>query len=505
MELGHPKNIFSEKLKFMSSMEIYPDNTPTYSRLLKISQAKGIKKKHNLKVGIIIPPSCFVVPCGWEFVHQAPFEGPSIIAAVLKGMGFVVKILDQREDFNPESLANGPLKKFDILAIATYEDSFPFIKRVIEIAKKEDKTRSVILGGPLVSSVPKLIMENTLADFAVIGEGELTTIELFDYILGRKGAFDIEGIRGLGWKNSEGQVLFNPRRPQMHNLDAVPFQDFSVWPHVREAGNVPEIFMSSSRGCPGRCTFCFRAMPLLRYKSPQRVRRELIHLKKYNYRFVWWNDLTFIDSKKRVQVLMDNAFKGIDFRWSCFTRVDGLDLKTLKQMKKYGCDIVMYGFESITKEILDYFRKKVSRSQIIKAISLTRKAGLKIGGLFIIGGPGETTQSLKNTIDFCKKFKEVTRVKYMSALPGTPLYYDAIKRGIIKDEVKHLYFLSKELSVEDDKILHFANLSENVLREAYRKINHQVELRPYEYWNPDNYYLAKAKKFNGRLQRNQHG
>lgn len=479
-------------------MNMCPDNTNTYRRLYKITQTTSFKKIHSIRIGIIIPPSCFVVPNGWEFVHRAPFEGPSVISAVLKGLGLTVILLDQRENFDPECLAEGPLKNLDIVAIAVYEDSFPFIKRVINIAKEEDGRRPVILGGPLVTSVPRLVMDNTLADYAVVGEGELTIIELCDYLLKKNNTFSLKEIRGLAWKDCEGRTVLNPRRVQMRNLDAVPLQDFSVWPHVQKMGVVPEIYMSSSRGCSGCCAFCFKAMPLLSYKSPQRVRRELRYLKKYQYRFVWWNDLTFIDSKERVNKLMDEVFRGIDFRWSCFTRVDGVDIKTLTRMTNYGCDIVMYGFESITKEILDYFRKKVSRSQIIRAIELTRKAGLKVGGLFIIGGPGETRESLKRIVDFCGKFKEVTRVKYLSAIPGTYLYYDALKKGIIKNELEHLYFLAREHSVEEDEILNFTNLPERQLREAYHEINRRIESRPYEYWNPVNRYLAKPREFKKR-------
>lgn len=479
-------------------MKLYPDNTATYARLLKISQTTNFKKKHDLRVGIVVPPSPFVVPTGWEFVHTAPFEGPSVVAAVLRGLGLEVVILDQRKNFDPQALAGGPLKDLDIVGIATYEDSFPYIKRVAAIAKEEAPQRLVILGGPLVTSAPQLIMENTLADYAVIGEGELTIIELFDFIMKAKDASPLEEIKGLAWKDCEGQVVLNPRRMQMHNLDAVPLQDLSVWPPIQKTGEAPEIYMTSSRGCSGNCSFCFRAMPALRYKSPTRVRRELLHLKRYKYRFVWWSDLTFIDSKERVHHLMDEAFSGIDFRWCCFTRVDGLDLSVLKHMREKGCDIVMYGFESITKEILDYFRKKVSKNQIIKAITLTRKAGLKTGGLFIIGGPGETKESLKRIIEFCKKFKEVTRVKYLSALPGTRLYYDALNKGIIKNELGHLYFLTREHSVEEDEILNFTDLPEEELRKAYREVNRQIEVRPYEYWNPVNYYLGKPQRFKMR-------
>ncbi|MBF0217054.1 MAG: radical SAM protein [Candidatus Omnitrophica bacterium] len=475
------------------------DNTITYKRLRKIAETTDHKKVHDLRVGMIVPPSPFVVPCGWEFVHSAPFEGPSVIAAVLKGLGVEVVLLDRREDIDPEKLKGGPLKKLDIVCCVSYEDSFPYQKRVIEIAKAEEKDRPVIIGGPLVSSVPELIMNNTMADYAVIGEGELTTIELMDRLMGVKGAPELSDIDGLAYRSENGKVVQNKRREQMTDIDAVPLQDISVWPSVMKTGSAAEIYMTSSRGCPGNCSFCYRAMPLLRHKSPERVRRELEYLKRYGYKFVWWSDLTFIDDKKRVHELMDGAFSGIDFRWCCFTRVDGLSREVLKHMKENGCDIVMFGFESITSEILKYFRKKISQNQMVKAIELTREAGLKVGGLFILGAPGETRESLERVVEFSREFREVTRVKYMSALPGTTLYYDALKNGIIKDELEHLYFLSRERSVEDDEILSFSGVPEHELRSAYRAINGQIEVRPYEYWNECNRFLDAPKKFKDRL------
>ncbi|MFC2048821.1 B12-binding domain-containing radical SAM protein, partial [Elusimicrobiota bacterium] len=481
-----------------SNNKHYPDNSLTYARLMQISERTEYQKKHHFKIGIIVPPSPFVVPNGWEFVHSAPFEGPSIISAVLRGLGFEVVVLDQREDFNADSLAGGLLNSLDLIGIATYEDSFPYIKRAAEIAKQEEPDRIVILGGPLVTSVPELVMNNVSADYAVLGEGELTVIELMDNLINAEESLPVKQIEGLAWKDRDGRVVINDHRRQMHNLDVVPVQDLSVWSSIQKTGKTREIYMTSSRGCPGNCSFCFRPMPALRYKSPARVKRELKYLKKYGYQFVWWSDLTFIDSKDRIQKLMDEALSGLDCRWSCFTRVDGLDLKVLEHMRDKGCDIVMYGFESITKEILEYFRKKVTKNQIIKAITLTREAGLKAGGLFIIGGPGETVESLQRVENFCKEFKEVTRVKYMSAIPGTKLYYDSIKSGLIQDELKHLYFLSRERSAEDDEIINFTDLPEELLRKTYREINSRIEIRPYEYWNPANRYLDQPEKFKNR-------
>ena len=172
----------------------------------------------------------------------------------------------------------------------------------------------------------------------------------------------------------------------------------------------------------------------------------------------------------------------------------------LKKMKKYGCDIILYGFEAISQDILNSYRKGITRNDMINAIMLTREADIKVGGLFIIGAPEETKESLTFLFNFCKEFKEVTRVKYLSALPGTPLYYQCIKDGLIKDEIEHLDWLSREQSIEEDidekGFLFMANnITKEELREAYHAINERIEVRPYRYWEDENTYLDNPEKF----------
>jgi len=473
----------------------------TYGRLAGIPLPSEAKPSTDLHFGLIVPPSPFVVPCGWEWVHTAPFEGPSILASLIKGLGYKFTLLDQRDNPDPGGL-EGKLDQFDFIGVATYEDNFPYVKKACEIAKENNGGRPVILGGPLVTSVPELLMKNTRADYAVFGEGELTTIELMDYLTGNAHALPVGGIDGLAWKNAEGEVSLNKPREQMATLDAVPIQDLSVWERFK-GRSIPEIYLSFSRGCPNNCSFCFRAMPRLRFKSVERVRREIDYLKQHNFRMVWWNDLTFLANKAHVRRLLDDAFTAHDFRWCCFTRVTGVDLETLKHMKARGCDLVMYGFESLSPKILDYYNKGISKNDMLNAISLTREAGLKVGGLFIVGAPGETKESLKWVVDFCREFREVTRVKYLSAIPGTGLYKQAVKDGIIKDELSHLYFLAREQSVEGDVdkegFLVFAEgLTKDDLREAYRQVNGVIERRPYDYSGPENVYLEECRKFEMR-------
>lgn len=473
------------------------DRCATYTRLKELSSRPEPRAAFAPHFGLVVPPSPFVVPNGWEFVHSAPFEGPSVVAALIKSMGCPVTLLDQRKDPEPQSLSGGTLASLDVLGVATYSDSFPYVKAVVETAKRERRDRPVVLGGPAVTSVPHVYMENTAADFAVLGEGELTLIELLDHLMGRRGSRLPKDIAGLAWRNGDGKVVINPRRTQMVDLDPVPFQDFSVWPHVQKSDTAPEIYMQYSRGCPLSCTFCFRPMPRLAYKSPGRVRAELEYLQRYGFRFIWWNDLTFIVDKRRVYALLE-SMNGLDFRWSAFTRVVGVHEAILSRMRQAGCDIVMYGFESITKDILEAFGKNARPHHVGEAIEVTRRAGLKVGGLFIIGAPGETEESLENLVRFCEKFKEVTRVKYLSLLPGTPEYRRALERGIIGSELEHLYFLSRERSVEDDEIINVCGLPDELLRSAYRSVNQCIQRRPYEYWNPVNRYVGEPVQFRSR-------
>lgn len=478
-------------------MRANSDSSPTWARLRDLIDHPLPRSALAPRFGLLVPPSPFVVPTGWEFVHTAPFEGPSIIAGLVQALGLPFTMIDQRELPDPASLLASTLDPIDILGIATYEDSFPYQREVIRIAREHRKDRPIILGGPLVTSLPELMLRETQADYAVVGEGELTLIELLDHLMGRPGAPHPRDIAGLAWRDPDGRVVQNPRRPQMWDLDAVPFQDLAVWPSVQKTGRSTEIYFQATRGCPMSCSFCFRAMPALAHKSPARIHAELQALKRFEFEFAWWNDLTFIAERDRtLQVLQ--AMKGIDFRWSCFTHAVGVDAEICRIMRDRGCDIVMYGFESITQSILDEYGKRSTPSQILNAIESAREAGLKVGGLFIIGAPGETRESIRNLVEFCERFEEVTRVKYLSALPGTPLYRQALRDGHIRDEVEHLLFLARERSVEEDEFLNLCGLPEQLLRETYHKVNGRIQVRPYEWRNPKNRYLAEPVAFSGR-------
>jgi radical SAM superfamily enzyme YgiQ (UPF0313 family) len=484
------------------AIKMAPDKSPSkydvvIDRLRQLPLPTEAKITSSIHFGLIVPPSPFVVPRGWEWAHYAPFEGPSMIAGLLKGLGYKVTLLDQRDDYNPESLRE-KIADFDLIGFSTFGDSFNYLQAACDVIKSARPDVPVVLGGPLISSHPIFILQHVKADYAVVGEGELTLTEFMDWFSRNQHARDITEIHGLVWKDpSSGEWRQNMAREQMRDLDATPFQDFSVWDRFQD-GVIPEIFMSYSRGCIANCTFCYRAFPKLAAKSIERVRREIEYYAQWGFRFVWWSDLTFVTDKDYVHQLMDGAWTAHDFRSVIFSRVTGIDVPVLSHMRDRGLDLVLYGMESVSKSTLNNYHKGISKNSIVDAIYISRAAKIKIGGLFIIGAPTDTMEGMQELIDFASEFKEVTRVKYLSAIPGTQDYRKFVKTGVIKDELAHLDWLSRERSIEEDLdqpgfIKFSPHLTIEQMREVYRKVNGVIERRPYDYRNPDNVYTSEQE------------
>lgn len=474
------------------------NSSETIRRVAEIPLPHLAKPKYRTTVGLIIPPSVFVVPIGWEWTHTAPFEGPSILASLIRGLGYPFRLFDQRDSFDPEQL-RGRCTSFDIIGISVWGDSFSYVRQAVAILKEEHPERPVILGGPLATAIPQLLLETTRADFVVAGEGELTLTELLDHLTSNEFAMPRENILGLSWRDKNGTIRVNAPRPQLTDLDVIPFQDLSAWERF-QGNEIHELYLSYSRGCSCNCTFCYRAFPILNYKSVDRVQQEVDYYSSSGFRMAWWNDLTFVTDRDYVHRLMKSIFAKHKFRWTAFSRVTGLDEETLLLMKDKGLDIVLYGMESVSPAVLDGYRKGIAKSSIIDTIQLHRKCGVKIGGLFIIGSPGDNHESMAELIDFCSEFKEVTRVKYLSALPGTEFYRQCLRSGLITDEIRHLEWLSEEQSVEEDIendgfVLFTKHLTKTELRAIYRDINYRIEVRPYDYRVQGNIFKDEAVKF----------
>lgn len=426
------------------------------------------------RISLVVGPSPFTMPRGWEFFLTAPYEGITYISTVLFNAGYPVRIIDVRYVKDPlQTCYDEIMEGTDVLGVATFEDNFPFVKQLIDKVKETNPEMPVICGGSLVTSAAKTFFEYTKLDVAVISEGELTFLELMDYFT--KNDLNIKdslsNIKGIWYRNGKNEVITNKPRGQMSNLDCLPRMRLDLWPQYKsEMGLQPQIIASYSRGCKMDCSFCYRTTPIVATKSLKKFDEDMKWLKeKYNIEFIMFTDLTFTSIKEQT-IEICNIIKKYDIKWACLTRCADVDAERLKAMKESGCDIILYGVESLDVSALQLCRKGSSENITLKALELTKESGIRFGALLIVGLPGETEESLDHMAEFAERHRNVTRVKYLSLLPGTPYYKENLMKGLLKSEVDHLYWLSIEQALNNDEFINVTQLNEKKLRDTYKRV-----------------------------------
>lgn len=424
------------------------------------------------RFAIVVGPSPFSMPRGWEFFLTSPYEGVTYIATVMHNAGYPVRIIDVRYEMDPVRAAYDQLiDAADVVGIATFEDNFPFVERLVAVLKSARPRLPVILGGSLVTSVPHVFMEHTRADIAVISEGELTILEVMDAYTRGLWPRKLPEINGIWYRDAEGRAHSTKPRGQMPDLDSLPRMRLDLWPQSQGPNGLqPQIIASYSRGCKMDCSFCYRTTPQERVKSPAILDRDLRHLREhYNTEFIFFADLTFTAHKKQTLDYL-GVIEQHDLSWTCLTRCSDVDPEVLTHMKGAGADIILFGVESLGTNILKTARKGNSENVTNRTMHQSWDAGVRFGGLLILGLPGETEESLDHACRWAEEHKHITRVKYLSAMPGTTIYQQGVESGIIRSEVDHLRWLSIEQALVQDEFLNYNGLPEDVMRRSYQRI-----------------------------------
>lgn len=425
-------------------------------------------KSDRAQFFLVVPPSPQIPTPGREFFLKAPIEGPSYIATVLDAAGYEVTILD----FRHQAVSIDPMirAKNPVVGIATFADSYCFLEEFIAQVKDRRKDIPIILGGPFVSSAPRPLMEHLAADYAVLGEGEETIRALVE-MLEKKDTQRLGRIPGILFKEQQAIVATNPRS-QRKRLDSLPFLNLSLWKRGQKPSLIRNIGLSSTRGCYGNCSFCYKTIPQISQMSPVRFAKQVRQLiQKYQTRFVYINDLTFILSRKRTEELC-GQLKKLNIQWACSTRVEGIEMSLLKKMREAGCQEIWFGIESVDQRVLNRNFKKVTVEQINRAVNLTHSAGIKVMGNFIVGLLGEDSRSLQKMMDFIQTKPVIPcSIKYLTPFPGTYIYDFARKKGLIKDEIEYFRQLGRrKVNSTEDEIINCTSLPEEQLRQAFKAI-----------------------------------
>lgn len=311
--------------------------------------------------------------------------------------------------------------------------------KLAKLIKQEKPDTKVLIGGVHLSAAPRETIE-AFPDFdaGVVGEGELTIIELLQALDGSLPLGNIEGI--IFRKHDE--IFQTTPRSLIRNLDSLPMPAWDLLPDLakyyrpslQSVRRLPSTIVMTTRGCFGKCTFCSRAIfgNKIRAYSTDYVMEMLKHLyTKYGMRDFQIEDDSFLSFPKRVIEVCHRIRKeNLKISWNCLARVDRINPEILDEIKKAGCWQIQFGIESGAQNILDFIKKNITLEQVERILKLTKKAGIRTKGFFIMGHLLETKETIRKTIDFAKRIPlDDFQLTIYTPLPGTVDYNIADKYG----------------------------------------------------------------------------
>lgn len=420
----------------------------------------------SLRVLLIQPPPRILQK---EDIIVPPL-GIAYLAAQLEREGHMVRIIDAFAEGLDDREMESRIRDFspDITGITGMTPVIDNAFRAISVARRH--TRYLVLGGPHASMFGRDVFSQAPElDFAIQGEGETSIVMLVNAL--EHGA-TLDSVPGLITRD-----FINPPACFIENLDTLPLPARHLLPNDRyryilSRGRVTTIF--SSRGCPYQCIFCDKTVfgSKWRARSAQNVLDEIeIVVRDFGITSViFYDDLFTVRKDRVIDICKGILDRNIRIEWKCEGRVNIVDEEALTWMKKAGCSLIAYGVESGNQKGLDYLNKGTTVEQIRRAFSLTRKAGIKPMGYFILGIPVETYEEELATISFAREIRAAyAQFSVLSPTPGTKLFENVIRMGWYR-EIDTQNPMDKDLkrpaiindNWDEEKLV-------NILREAHRR------------------------------------
>jgi hopanoid biosynthesis associated radical SAM protein HpnJ len=331
-------------------------------------------------------------------------------------------------------------KEYEFLVLYTSTPGFPGDIRLVKKIKEANPTMKIAFVGPHVTVLPERSLRDCPdLDFICRKEFDYSVVEFAQ----GKPISEILGISYL----KDGAIVHNPDRPQTQDLDALPHvtdvykRDLDITRYNVPFLLNPFVSLYTTRGCPAQCTFCLWPQTTSghawRKRSTDDVAAEMAKAKAYwpNVREFFFDDDTFNIQQART-VELCAKLKPLGLTWSCTSRVT-TNFETLKAMKEAGCRLLIVGYESGDQQILKNIKKGATVERARQFTKDCHKLGLVIHGDFILGLPGETHETINNTIAFAKELDvETIQVSVAHAYPGTELYDYAVSNGFMVKDTK---------------------------------------------------------------------
>lgn len=428
-------------------------------------------------------------------IRMAP-NGLLSMAAYLEQHGVETAIHDCRGPVTKEGCGNllALIAEFkpDIIGFTAVTSSFLNAYKLAEAIRRVSPHILIVVGGVHVSALRGRILENfPVIDMVITGEGEKAIAALAE---GGKP----EAIQGLVYRDGK-EIKDNGLRTDLVELDSLPFPAYHKldgFPQGFEAAlfnypKAPTATIISSRGCPYQCSYCDRSVyrRSFRFNSADYLYEHMAYLKKqFGIRHVFFYDDLFTFNRERIEKFCGLLRKKpLEMTFNCAVRVGHADDELLKMLKASGCWMVSLGIESGAPEILARHKTKINFSEMKDTVKRIQKAGLRAKGLFMMGLPGETEETIKVTTDFINglELDDMNMTKF-TPFPGSPIYKNIDQEGTFNEKwelMNCLNFVFIPKGIESKERLD--DLYKQYLKQFYTGKNWTRKFIPLLFKSPD--------------------
>ena len=325
-------------------------------------------------------------------------------------------------------------KDFDLVVVHTSVPSFASDVKCVEALKAANpKLKAGLIGAKVAVKADESLAEAPAIDFVCRNEFDFTVKEVAEQR-------PWEQILGLSYRDAEGRIVHNPERPVLEEMDALPSvidvyrRDLKIEDYFIGYLRHPYISVYTGRGCKSRCTFCLWPQTVgghrYRTRSVENVVAEIAEAKRLfpKVKEFFFDDDTFTDDLPRAEAIAEGLGK-LGVTWSCNAKAN-VPRKTLEKLKAGGLRLLLVGYESGNQQILHNIKKGMRIDVAERFTRDCRELGIAIHGTFIMGLPGETRETIEETIQWaCKVNPHTIQVSLAAPYPGTFLYDQALENG----------------------------------------------------------------------------
>jgi len=395
---------------------------------------------NSMKV-LLINPSSVLIDSSRKlraFLTPIPPLGIASLAAILEKNGIEVKIADQFADRMTNQGLLKEIREFNptVVGFSCLTPVINNVKNIVDELRKVSKA-FIVLGNIHATIFADQLLREGSADAIVRGEGENTFLHLVRAVRDKR---DLSGVEGISFRRGDA-IFHNPDRALIEDLDELPYPAWHLV-NLKNYKETPQALIRNrsalpilgSRGCPYRCIFCAQdtIYPRPRYRKPENIVREMEFMyNRFNVRVFGFFDAYFPFSAEAGMKFCGELMRsGLHRRikWCTETRIDLVSEDLLMMMKRSGLHLVMFGIESGNQGILETINKKTTLDQARRVIKMAKKLKIYTLGLFMLGLPGETAESARDTIEFAKELDcDVVKFNIAVPYPGSKLFKDVYK------------------------------------------------------------------------------